>query len=164
MPTPLKHSENQRKHLTARERAARRAAESGLERARVTLRAPAWLGEDARKVFEDTKRKMRGLQVLDNVDSEALAIYADTIVKYRALSKVISKTNEEGESLASKEQVQACQAWARIVFSFSEKLGLTPGARARLARRKAENTPPDPLEQLLDDVNYFVNSGGKNEL
>ncbi len=141
MPTPHKTTENMRKHLTKAERATRESVEKRLERKhRVVVKAPEWLEADARAVFESTKRRMRGLALLDNVDAELLAIYSDSVIRY---SEAID--------------VQDKQAWARLVASYAEKLGISPAARARLAKKAAEKVAPDDLEQLLDDVTEFVN-------
>jgi P27 family predicted phage terminase small subunit len=160
MPTPLKTSENIRKHLTKAERSARQRAEGELNRKkRPTLKCPAWLDEDARKIFEETKRRLRGLQLLDSADVELLGIYCDAVSKYRAYSKVVGRM-VGGTPVADKDEMAACQAWARLVAAYAEKLGLTPTARARLAKRKAEKEQLDDMEQLLDDVTDYVNGGG----
>jgi len=163
MPTPLKTSENIRKHLTNAERAARERAEGELSRQkRIRLTSPSWLDDDARKIFEDTKRRLKGLQLLDNSDVELLSIYCDAVSKYRTASNLLNKVDELGRPLATKDELNACQAWARLIAAYAEKLGLTPTARARLAKRKAEQETPDEMERLLDDVSDYVNGGQGN--
>ncbi len=159
MPTPVMTSGNIKKHLTNAERDARRQAEGEVTRKkRPQLRCPKWLSQDARERFEATKKRLKGLQLLDNVDVEPLARYADISAKYWAVSKRLDHAGEVG-SLANEDDEKACQSWARLMLQLEEKLGLTPTARARLAKRKAEKEPPDPLEQLLDDVTDYVNDG-----
>src|SRR3989304_323597 len=132
MPTPNKNVKNMRKHLTRAERQSREGAERRLERlTRVTIRAPKWLSVDARDVFERTKRGMRGLNLLDNVDADLLALYSDAIVHYK-----------------TEEDVRDKQAWSRVVLAYAEKLGISPSARARLAKRAAEKADWDEMEQL----------------
>jgi phage terminase small subunit len=140
MPTPLKRTENMTKHLTKAEKQVRQAAEVSLRRKRVVVKAPAWLGENARKVFEATKKRMRGLDLLDNVDVDLLAVYCDAVVKYQTETDTKDK-----------------QAWSRIILSYAEKLGISQSARARLAKKKAEQIPPDDMELLLDEVRDYVN-------
>lgn len=145
MPTPLKSTGNMRKHLTKAERQARESVEKQLTRsARVSIHAPKWLGAEARKVFEYTKRRMRGLGLLDNADADLLAMYCDAVVHYK-------------DEMETKDK----QAWSRVVLSYAEKLGISPAARARLAKKAAEQIAPDDLEQLLDDVKDYVNSGDR---
>jgi len=155
MPTPLKDSRNMKKHLTKAERKARESAEAGMRRTgRVRITAPAWLGDDARKVFESTKRKLRDLDLLDPADVHMLALYSDAIVKYQEAVKILTP--------GDPKHAQAAQAWSRLALSFAEKMGISATGRARLARKKAERAAPDELEQLLDgafvdDVNDFLN-------
>jgi len=141
MPTPTKNTPNMRKHLTKAERASRETAEKELERAtRVSIHAPKWLSEEARKVFEATKRRVKGLKLLDNMDADLLALYSDAVVKYQ-----------------KEEEIRDKQAWSRIVLQYAEKLGISPTARARLAKKTAERRQVDEFEALLDDVEEFVN-------
>lgn len=150
MPTPLKRTENMAKHLTKAEIESRKAAEGKLRRpTRVTIRAPKWLTPQARRIFDATKRQMRGLELLDNVDAELLALYADAVARYQSMVKTIDPVDTKA--------VQAAQSWSRLALSFSEKLGISPTARARLAKKKAEQAQPDDMELLLDDVRDFMN-------
>jgi hypothetical protein len=80
------------------------------------------------------------------------------VSKYRLASERLSMVDEHGITIIDKDDIAACQSWARLILSYEEKLGLTPTARARLAKRKAEREPLDPLEQLLDDVTDYVNT------
>lgn len=158
MPTPHKLLEKQKKHLTKAERASRSAAEQELERGtRVSLRMPEWLSEDARKIWADVRRKQKAIQLLDNLDAELLGIYCDALSHYRAATKILRSVDENGRSLSTDDRIKQAQAWARIVSTFAEKLGLSPAARARLARKKAVPEPTDDLEDLLNDVSDFVN-------
>lgn len=137
--------------MSKTERAARQAAEGQFSRKRVYLRAPAWLSDDARKIFETTKRQLRSLGLLDNTDAELLALYADAIARYQVTVK--------GEAWAlDTKTATAAQAWSRLALSYAEKLGISATGRARLAKKAAEQTPADDLEQLLDDVTDYVNS------
>jgi P27 family predicted phage terminase small subunit len=151
MPTPLKTTENIRKHMSKAERVARQTVEITLQHKRVRLPAPDWLSVEARQIFESTKRQLRGLQLLDNVDANLLALYADAVARYQSAVKALKDDSDPKE-------ITAAQSWSRLALSFAEKLGISISARARLAKKAAEQTPPDDLEQLLDDVTDFVNS------
>lgn len=148
MPTPLKTTENMRKHLTKAERQARQAAESSVSRPRVRIQAPAWLSDDARKIFEATKRRMKALQILDSSDADLLALYSDAIVRYKAAIQDLG---------ILPANAQVAQSWSRLALSYAEKLGISATGRARLAKKKVENKPSE-FETILDDVNEFVNS------
>ncbi len=160
MPTPLKHSSNMRKHLTKTERESRERAEAGLVSERQAyLRAPAWLSKEARVVFQNTKRRLRHYDLLEVVDIDLLALYADAVARYQAAVKDLTPA-------AEVKTIQAAQAWSRISLAYADKLGFSQTARARLARKKAQAEPVDPLEQLLggviDDVTDFVNGEGNS--
>jgi phage terminase small subunit len=152
MPTPHKKTENMTKHLTLAERQARQTAEASLTRKkRVRIQAPGWLGEEALKLFEVTKRRLRDMEILDTADTDLLAMYADALARYQ---KAV------GEAVEAKD-VAAVQAWSRLALSYAEKLGISVSARARLARKKAEAAPVDDMESLLGEVNEFVNGDGR---
>jgi P27 family predicted phage terminase small subunit len=154
MPTPPKRLENTSKHWTNKEITARQKAERVLKRkTRVTLRMPGWLGEEARRIWASTRRKLRKIELLDNLDADLLAVYCDAQARYQALSKKISQE----ESPVDDELVKQMQSWARLIASYAEKLGLSPNARARLAKKKAEKEPLDPMAQLLGEVTNYVN-------
>jgi P27 family predicted phage terminase small subunit len=120
---------------------AREAAAGKTKRERrVTLKPPAWLGADALAVWKDIKKKLRGIELLDNLDAELLAIYCDAIVHYRESTKLLGgrPVNDKGEPVFDEDLIKATQAWARIITMYADKLGLTPGGRARLAKKKAD--------------------------
>jgi len=141
MPTPIESADQMTigagaggKHWTRAEVESRQAAADGLKRKWVSLRVPDWLGEDAKKVWASTRRKLQGIELLDNLDTEMLAIYCDAVVHYRNASKML----HDPKHITAEEEVKSAQAWARIVSAYAEKLGLSPNARARLAKKKAE--------------------------
>lgn len=162
MPTPIKNSSNMRKHLTNSEKESRSGAEAGMtRRTRVTLKMPRWLSAEAQGIWKDIRKKVRGLELLDNLDTEMLGIYCDLNAKYRAASQMLSQgsqfVGEDGKPLIiTDEMIKQTQAWARVIVMYAEKLGISPTARARLAKRRAEREQPDELEQLLDDVQGYM--------
>lgn len=152
MPTPIQSAEKMSvggsaggKHWTRAEVEARQAAEAGARRMSVNLRVPEWLGEEARKVWRSIVRKLDGIELLDNLDADMLAIYCDAMVHYRQASKVIGMPDRDNP----EEDVKAAQSWARIVSAYAEKLGLSPNARARLAKKKVEK-PVDGFGSEFD--------------
>ncbi len=127
------------KHWTAAEVEARQTAEETLKRRkRPTLKPPTWLSEEALAVWKDLKKKLRDVEMLDNLDAELMGMYCDVLAKYQTAARNLD--------ISDTDAVKASQAWARLVLAYSEKLGLSPGARARLAKRKAEKVL-DEFEQ-----------------
>lgn len=153
MPEPIKVLDNISKHLTRSERAARAAAERSVQReTRSRIRMPAGLNPAARAIFVETRRRLRGLQILDGSDQNALAMYSDILAKFNVLSKQIDESD-----YPDKDLIQLCQSWVTKIQGYEDRLGLNPSARARLARKKATREPADKLVQLLDDVTDYVN-------
>jgi phage terminase small subunit len=159
MPTPLKTTPNMRKHLTKAELTARQNAES--EQApkqksaskQANIVAPAWLSDEARKIFNWQKRKLRNQGVLDPADAELLGMYADAVARYNAsLYELVGP-------LVDPRSSTVAQAWSRLALGYAEKLGIGPNARARLAKKKAEAPPADEMADLLSGVTEFVNHG-----
>jgi phage terminase small subunit len=90
-----------------------------------------------------------------------LGIYCDAVAKYRQVSKRIDGVDGE-DGKPTDETIKEAQAWARLVATYADKLGLSPSARARLAKKRAERAPVDPMEALLNDVRDFVNNDQDN--
>ena len=144
MPTPVTTNLDTGKHWTLAEKAARQSATEGIKRTRrVMLKAPDWLSEDALIVWKSVVKRLKGIELLDNLDTELLAVYCDAYVNYRKASKALAVVEGFDPELA-----KAAQAWARIVTTYAEKLGLTPGGRARLAKHKSEKIA-DPFAEAF---------------
>jgi P27 family predicted phage terminase small subunit len=122
------------KHWTDAEVAERLAAENEITRERVTLRVPDWLNEEARHVWRRIVQQTKNWTLLDNVDELMLANYCMLTVKFRMLDALGEMTDE---------QIKAYQAYARLLANYADKLGLTPGGRARWAKKKAEQKLSD---------------------
>jgi len=138
------------KHWTRAEVEARQAAAAGMKRkGRVSLRAPEWLSDEARKVWARVRKQSAGLDILDNLDAEMLAIYCDAVANYKLTATKMVITNAEGDFIGREETIKAAQAWARVVAAYADKLGLSPAARARLAKRKADE-PEDGFGNEFD--------------
>ena len=121
VPTPPKRLENTTKHWTNREREARLRAEIGMQRgARVQIRAPKWLSKEARKVFEQTKKKIKSLELLDNLDADLLAVYCDAQVHYQEMAMRIhaAAVNQPVDD----EMVKQAQSWAKRLSSLSRAI------------------------------------------
>ena len=130
------------KHWTAQEIEARQAAAEGVKRkGRITLKAPAWLSPEALKVWRRMLRQVDGLELLDNLDENVLAIYCDAVIKYREASRLV------GINPLDEERVKSLQSWARVVAAYADKLGFTPASRARLVKKKAD--------EIIDSFSEF---------
>jgi P27 family predicted phage terminase small subunit len=129
------------RHWTKAEVEARgKAAEKINRKTKVNLVMPNWLGIDAKKIWDKTIKEMQGLNILDNVDAEALAIYCDAVFRYQDATKKIASTggyvttNAQGTETVNPH-VKAAQSYSRIIIQYAGKLGITADSRARLTKK-----------------------------
>jgi phage terminase small subunit len=125
------------KHWTAAEVDARQQAADKLKRKKkAKLAPPGWLSDEAREVWKQKLKQVKGLraanELLDELDTEMLAMYCDAYVRYRQTAKIINKTTDD---------IKELQAWARIIGAYAEKLGFNPSSRARLVKKIADGKP-----------------------
>lgn len=165
MPTPAKRTENMTKHLTNAEIEARESAAAGVQPQRdvVKLVPPVLMKKDAAasRYWKSILKRMDGLDLLDDLDSDALGVYCVMLSRYEALGK-LRKTfaAQDVDEMTPKELIDftaslnalesKLQALERNLLAFAEKLGLTPSGRARLAARRAEaEDEADPNSDLF---------------
>ena len=130
------------KHWTAAEIAARQQAAETLKRAEAkVLKPPAWLGLEAKRIWQKKLDETKDVDLLDVLDEESLAVYCDSVVKYRELSQAKALTIESHKVM---------QAYSRIIAQYAEKLGFNPSARARLIKKRSEKKK-DPFGEDFDD-------------
>ena len=130
-----KFEENIVGHLTKAQRSARRRAEEQLRPADPgKMQAPAWLSEEAKKIFTFTKKRLLALGLLDSIDRDLLAGYSNSVIQVR---------DSDG-----RDQ----QSWTKIMLACAGELGLGAPARARLAYKKSlyEKQPDDPMEREME--------------
>lgn len=181
MPTPTKKIENTTKHWTKEERERREMAEQEMERKFVRLTEPRRVKEipAAHEYWKNTIKRMKGLTMLDNVDSDLLAGYclasaqADALrMEYRearnTTEKTIGKTLEKVlnheyadheyparviRALVANELaiLRSMQGEERLVIGYAKELGLTPNARQRLAKKAADERPVTEEDELYGD-------------
>jgi P27 family predicted phage terminase small subunit len=143
------------KHWTKTEVQKRAAAANKFKRkTEVKLKMPMWLDDLGRKVWKKTLKDMADFDILDNVDSECLSVYCDAVARHQELTL---KIREEGYTIITAQgsqsvspYVTAAQSYARIMMQYADKLGLNANARARLAKKKADN-PADPNASMFGD-------------
>lgn len=180
MPTPSKKMENTTKHWTKAEKERREKAEQGLRRDNVRLTMPKRVKEDAVAAgyWKVTLKRMKGLELLDDVDTDLLAGYCVAYAQVEALRKEYYEIREKTDSTIARtlEKVisqeyadedypvrvlracvsnelavlKALQGQERLVISYAKELGLTPNARQRLAKRLADEEPSDETDGLYD--------------
>lgn len=134
------------KHWTAQEKEARAAAAKDFERKDgAKLQPPEWLNKAAIEIWDKKISEIAGLNggadLLDALDSEMLATYCDAVMNYARLSQKKRKT---------VEVYKLMQAYHRILIQASERLGFSPGARARLIKKRADGPEEDKFGDKFD--------------
>jgi len=142
------------KHWTRAQVEARAKAAQQVTRKKMIMpKMPGWLNEGAREIWKKTLKAMKGYEILDRVDADVLAIYCDAMANYQRATGMVQDEGFVTENIQGTEtvsaHVRAAQSYARIVLQYSEKLGLSVSARARLAKKIAEKKE-DPNEDLFD--------------
>ncbi len=123
------------KHWTQAEKDARDAAALLVRRRKAKgLHPPSWLSKEALIIWRRVTKSIDGIELLDNIDTELLAVYCDTNAKYKALAR---------KTLLDEDSTKALQAYARLIKSYADSLGLSPAARARLVKKKADKIQDD---------------------
>jgi len=134
------------KHWTNEEKQRRKAAAKDFERTdEAKLKPPEWLNKAGIEIWDKKIAEIAGLHagsdLLDALDSEMLATYCDAIVNYVRLSKLKRKSIDHHKLM---------QAYHRILIQASERLGFSPGARARLIKKRADGPEMDTFGEMFD--------------
>lgn len=144
MPTPAKTLDAMSKNLTSDEKEARLEAEASVtpDRGEVVLVKPPWLKGKGATYWKNILQRMEGTAILDNLDTEMLAIYCAQLQERDALQADLARARKvpKGEDpnmdliLAITKQLNAKDAKIR---DFASDLGCTPSGRVRLAQKRA---------------------------
>ena len=134
------------KHWTAKQKAAREAAAREFERKdSASITPPIWLSKEALKIWDKKIAEIAGLsggdELLDALDSEILALFCDAIVKYKKISAKPQLRIDDHKVL---------QTYLARILGYSERLAFTPGARARLIKRRTDGPNKDNFGEQFD--------------
>ena len=167
MPAKSKPVANMSKNLTKAEREAREQAEAETlpSRSRVKLTAPAYVRNDkaGSKYWRQTIKRMEGITLLDDLDTEMLAVYCTMLSRRDSMNELCRQILTEAEQgeLDTDQRLEAMgkvdglmvklQGQERTILQYAEKLGLTPSGRVRLARKRAEERTVSDDDDLFGD-------------
>ena len=149
-----------KKKMSNSERAARETAEARLRSGRSKLRAPAWLSKDAKKEFRRLGKMLMELDVVCDLHSDMLAVFANTVVAYREVTKVLEDegrfteyTNKFGATnIVSHPAAAQQKQLSDQLRMFGVEFGLTPSALAKLALPKDPPKEPSEFDKLFGNV------------
>jgi P27 family predicted phage terminase small subunit len=159
-PIHLHLLEGNKNRLTKEEIEKRAEAEQRLKPKKDKIKPPSWLDKIAKKEFKRLAKELEELDLITNVDVNALAAYCDAYSEYIRCTEIIQEeglmveyTNKAAETnkvphplLTKKKQLHDQMRSLAIEF------GLTPSARARLAMPKKEEKPKTEEELLFGEL------------
>ncbi len=161
MPTPVKSLDNMSKHLTKAEIDARSALESAAMPSR-TPKKPKLIIQDkaAGKHWSRILKAMDGLEIIDVLDTDVLAIYCAKLsrrdelqAEYLQQRERLTQESDSSTRITIIKLVislsSELQSIERDLLAYASKLGLTPESRVRLAKRMAEQEEYDPDGDLF---------------
>ena len=138
-PIHLHILEGNTNRLTKEEMKQRLESEKRWKAKSDKVRPPTWLDSVAKKEFKRIAGELLELEVMTNIDVNALALYCDAYADYMACTKIIKKriacrihqqsaeTNKVPHPLLTKKK-QLHEQMKAIGVDF----GFTPSARAKL--------------------------------
>jgi phage terminase small subunit len=106
---------------------------------KIVPKAPSWLNKNAKKIFNETAKKLVDMKMAGSADQSTIAIYA---FQY---DRLMSLSNASADDLRSQKLQNDLVS---SVLSLSNQLGLTPGGRARL-RIKQEDDIEEQLHKAI---------------
>jgi len=157
LPTPVKNLDNMSKHLTKEELEARAFAQAAALPCR-KLKKPKLITQDkaASRHWARILKDMQDLEIIDVLDTDALAIYCAKLSRRDRLQQeylaLLARRDDEldlNDVRAAIKLSEALQASEREILAYASKLGLTPESRVRLAKRLADQEDADPDADLF---------------
>lgn len=158
MPIDLHLIKGNSNRLTKEQIEQRKEAEERIKPKADNINPPSWLKDKAKTEFNRLTKELSQIDLVTNVDIDALALYCDAYVDYIECSDIISKeglmiehTNKAGaENIVPHPLMTKKKQLFDQMKSLANEFGLTPGARAKIAIPKKEEKK-DPFGELLNE-------------
>ncbi|PWK05311.1 phage terminase small subunit P27 family [Tumebacillus permanentifrigoris] len=127
-------------HLTKEEIERRREAENSFRPPTDKVKCPTWLDKESKKIWKSLQEDLSNLGLLTNIDVVKLAIFCDSVSKYRdATAKIneqgltIQYTNAAGATNPMKNpHISIANMYAAMIKQYGGLFGLSPAARLKL--------------------------------
>ena len=103
--------------------------------------------EKAMEYWEEIVTKAEDIRLFDDLDANILAMYCEMLSRRDVLQRMLY-THVANTFTMSEDVLKSLQAQERLIASYAEKLGLTPNARARLAKKVAEEPKPNKFAKF----------------
>lgn len=137
-----------RTHLTKQQIREREAREEAIRPATDKVKPPKWLSNEAKKVFREVVKLYAHTDppLITNGDVEALARYADAVVRYREISTLLAQEGYIVDSSQGPKKhplLGALKDYERTIERGERSFGLDPSSRAGLAIPRDDDKPKD---------------------
>lgn len=105
-------------------------------------RCPSWLGPEVKKVWRRVVADLEAMGVLTVADGDAVSIYCQTYVRWKAAEEWIAKHGEVYPIRDANGQIKCMQQFPQVAISrnlllvlraYQQEFGLTPAARCRIS-------------------------------
>ncbi|BEP28805.1 phage terminase small subunit P27 family [Helicovermis profundi] len=142
-------------HLTKAEIKNRKKQEEELNKLKSDkIKAPSWLGKDAKNIFKKIVKELDVIGLLCNVDVHGLTVLSDSIEKFKFCTIAlhgedlsIEYTNKAGfANMIENPMVKTQLKYAEMIKKYSADFGLSPVARLKIVQQSMPDIDDDELE------------------
>lgn len=136
-----------KKNLTKKEVAERRATE--VKASANNIEAPSYLPDNLKKEFNRLAQEMIDINIMSNLDCEALARFVVSEYNYQRTTKRLLRTGVENPKYYDLLLMQ--EKLFKMARQAANDLGLTISSRCKLVVPKEEKKE-DPIEEKFGDI------------
>ncbi|MDU0200155.1 phage terminase small subunit P27 family [Paenibacillus sp. MAH-36] len=145
-----------KKHLTKAEINKRRREEAAVKADAGMVVCPDWLTDRiARNIFHAAAKELKKIELLANLDVTTLAQYAESMAKYRQVTKelkgqplLVDKPTAYGNVKIHNPLITLQLKLSEETRKYGDKLGFTVGARLKLSATPNGKDPPKPANKF----------------
>jgi len=113
-------------------------------------RAPAWLSDDAKKVWRRTVAQLKEMGIASEADTDILAAYCTAVVNLQRATEIVDRTGimvkGRRDGVVKNPAVQIQRDAAQLVARLGAEFGLTPSSRSRVRSTDAGSDIGDLLD------------------
>lgn len=144
-----------KKHLSTATRKTRAENEKRLYEnapSEEAQKPPAWLSKEAKKIYKELSKKQYEINLISDLDRDALALYCDAYDKVRRLNVDINKEGMILEDGKVNPKINIRQKYLNDVLTLSKEFGLTPSSRLRFTLAQNNLKAIDKKEQEFNSM------------
>lgn len=146
MSTPKVSAANKKKNISKAERAKLLEAETAIRGAADGIQCPDHLDEKAQAEFYRVVKELTAINLIGNLDSGALGIYAQCYSNYLQVTLQLRDKDYTG-SMEQDRLIKNQMKYVDVILKFAQRFGLTIGDRLKLAA-----PPEEPEDDEFSDM------------